>query len=74
MPKPQWLKDKEAQAHRAVYEPALCCDCVHYGKMFKWTRHRGDERVTGHECDLHSGCLNTKYSIGCEDFAGEQLV
>ena len=74
MPKPQWLKDKEMGAKRLSYDPDLCCECIYYGRIVKHTRHKGKERVEVHECDIHPKCLNTKYSICCEDFTREQLV
>lgn len=74
MPKPQWLKDKEAQVQRLSVEPVLCCKCLYYGPLVKFAKHKGKERVEVHACDIHPNCLNTKYSICCDDFMEEQLV
>lgn len=49
-------------------EPDLCCDCKHYGRPVKKTKHLGKEKVMVHECDIHPGCYNTMYSIVCDDF------
>lgn len=68
MPKPQWLKDREAQAQRLTAEPELCCDCIYYGPPVGYAKHKGKERVEVHECDIHPNCLNTKYSLRCGDF------
>jgi hypothetical protein len=74
MSKPQWLKDREANVQRAVREPDLCVGCIYYGKFCKWAKHKNNELVEVHECDIHPNCLNTKYSICCDDFMTEQLV
>ena len=74
MSKPQWLKDRESQAKRITVEPDYCRDCIYFGKFVKRTRHKGKELVDVHECDINPGCLNTKYSICCDDFMREQLV
>lgn len=71
MPKPQWLKDREAQARRIVVEPDLCHECIYYGPFVKYAKYRGKELVEVHSCDIHPNCLNTKYSICCEDFMRE---
>ena len=68
MPKPQWLKDKESQAQRITVEPDRCIDCIYVGKPFKMTKHKDKEWVEVYECDIHSNCFNTKYSICCNDF------
>jgi hypothetical protein len=52
-------------------EPAshnMCSDCLHYGDVVSKARHLGKEMVAVHECRLHVGCMNTKYSICCDDF------
>ena len=74
MPKPQWLRDREMQVHRVTVDPDLCGDCIYFGTFAKYARWRGKEVVELRECDIHPNCLNTKYSICCEDFAREQLV
>ena len=74
MPKPGWLKDKEQQKRRVVREPDKCGDCIYFGMYVRNVRHRGHELVELRECDLHPNCLNTKYSICCDDFTSSQLV
>lgn len=74
MSKPQWLIDKEMQARRVSVEPDTCDKCIYYGRLVKYSKHRDKEKVEVHECDLHPGCLNTKYSICCDDFMREELV
>lgn len=71
MSKPQWLKDREAQVQRVVRDPDLCTDCIYYGPLVKFSKHKGNERVEVHACDIHPNCENTKYSIACEDFTHE---
>lgn len=71
MSKPQWLKDREQQVQRVCVEPDYCCSCVYYGPIVKFTKHKGKERVEVHACDVHPNCLNTKYSICCDDFIHE---
>lgn len=56
------------KARCEMLEPDLCCDCKHYGKPLRWTKHNGKEKVTVHECEIHPGCYNTMYSAKCEDF------
>jgi hypothetical protein len=68
MPKPQWLKDKEMDAQRVLVEPDFCADCIYFGKFVKMTKHKSKEHVEVHECDIHPNCLNTKYSICCDDY------
>lgn len=68
MSKPQWLKDREAQVQRITVDPELCCECIYYGKFVKYTKYKDKEKVEVHDCDIHPNCLNTKYSICCEDF------
>lgn len=64
MPKPDWLKESERNSDRSF---PMCKDCAHFGRPVKETRHKGKDRCYLHECDIHPGCLNTMYSIGCED-------
>lgn len=65
--KPQWLKDREKQKLRK--EPDKCCDCRYFGKIIGETKHKGKERCMIHECDLHQGCFNTRFSYVCDDFS-----
>lgn len=74
MPKPQWLKDREQQATRITVDPDLCERCIYYGPLVKFAKHKGVERVEVHACDIHPNCMNTKYSICCDDFTREELV
>lgn len=68
MPKPQWLIDAENKKNRVTVEPDLCKDCIYYGPVVKFTKHKNKERVEVHACDIHPNCTNTKYSICCEDY------
>ena len=61
-------------AQRIVKDPDLCADCIYYGPLVRYTKHKGKERVGVHACDIHPNCENTKYSICCEDFTSSQLV
>ena len=74
MTKPQWLKDKEQDVQRIVRQYDMCADCIYYGQFVKWTKHKGNKIVEVHECDIHPGCLNTEYSICCDDFTSALLV
>lgn len=65
--KPGWLKDLEWDKQEKKYN--RCITCKHLGKSLHETKHKGKERVLVHECDIHNGCLNTKYSYACEDYA-----
>ena len=67
MSKPDWLKDRE-EAARIARKANLCCECAYYGDIVDYTRHRDAERVTVHECDIHPKCLNTRFSICCDDW------
>jgi hypothetical protein len=71
MSKPQWLKDKEANVQKVTRELDLCVGCIYFGKFVKMGKHRNKEIVEVHECDIHPNCLNTKYSIACDDFTHE---
>lgn len=67
MAKPAWLK--ENQERLKIEDAAMkCMDCKHFGKPVKQTRHRGKERCMVHECDIHPGCMNTRFSLACGDF------
>lgn len=46
----------------------MCHDCESYGDVVKTTKHKGKELVNVHGCVVHQGCLNTRYSLACEDF------
>ena len=71
MSKPQWLEDiEEAARHPEVF----CRDCAYFGKIIDWTKHRGTERVEVHECDIHPKCLNTVYSVCCDDWTPAELL
>lgn len=74
MPKPQWLKDREHDAQRLVRRHDMCSDCLYYGEFVKWSRGKGDKLLEVHECDIHPKCMNTEYSICCDDFASAELV
>lgn len=74
MPKPKWLKDIESGVSKVKRKQRMCYECEHYGDHVKWTRHRGKEMVDVHECSIHTGCLNTKYSMSCSDFVKNQLL
>lgn len=66
MPKPQWLREKENIKNR-VYK--MCVDCEHFGKPIKNIRYKSKENCMLHECEIHPGCMNTRFSIGCEDWS-----
>lgn len=51
-----------------MIEPKLCYDCEYYGIPIKITKHQGKEKTAVHECELHEGCFNTKFSGACKDF------
>lgn len=74
MPKPQWLIDKENGVEKQAHECAMCIDCAHRGKPLKFTYHKGKEKTAVYACTLHIGCLNTKFSICCDDFTARELV
>lgn len=68
MPKPKWLKEIEREKTR-VKPPVICCGtCRNFGRFVKYTKYMGKETVEVHECDVHPGCFNTKYSIRCDDY------
>jgi hypothetical protein len=70
MSKPQWLKDKDAGVQHMVRELDYCHACIYYGPIVKYAKHRGKERVEVHACDIND-CLNTVYSLACDDFMHE---
>lgn len=74
MPKPQWLKDREAGAVYMRGEPRLCRDCCYLGRPVAITKHLGKESAVVYECDLHPGCMNTAFSICCGDWSPVDLV
>lgn len=65
MPKPEWLKDRE----RPKYQPkSWCRNCTQYGRLVGYTRRKDKTMAEVHECAIHPKCLNTAYSIGCDDY------
>lgn len=66
--KPEWLKELEEKRRRGEYCYNLCRDCKHFGRPVRHTRYRGKEDCLVHECDIHPGCMNTRYSVGCADW------
>lgn len=68
MSKPEWLVEQEKKKHVKAYEPRLCVDCIYFGKFVKFTKHKGKEKCEVHECDIHPGCFNTKFSVCCGDW------
>lgn len=67
MPKPKWLKENQEKS-RVEEQARKCMDCLHFGRPVKETRHRGKERCMIHECDIHPGCMNTRFSLACSDW------
>lgn len=74
MPKPQWLIDRENENKRTNREPDMCCDCTFFGAFVRETKHKRKDWCEVHECEIHPGCLNTKYSIGCNNFLNKTTV
>lgn len=71
MSKPQWLKDNEQSKEELGPDASmyhLCVDCKHLGEFVKMVKYRGTELTELYECDIHPGCLNTKYSCSCKDW------
>lgn len=74
MPKPQWLKDKESGLEKIERVHKKCFDCAYRGKPFKMTTRYDKHRTEVFECDIHSGCFNTRFSICCDDWTPIQLL
>lgn len=70
MAKPSWLKENEEWERRLI-KLKRCHECSHYGPHVRTSKHKGKESTSVHECALHPGCFNTKYSFACKDFAGK---
>lgn len=67
MTKPEWLIQHEKEK-AAMAKANHCFDCIHKGEFHHWTKHCGKGRYAVHECAIHPGCMNTEFSIGCDDF------
>ena len=65
---PHRVRFVEESAKPPSRVPDLCCDCLYYGEVVKMSKHLGKELVEVHSCTKHEGCMNTKYSICCDDF------
>lgn len=74
MPKPSWLVEMERKKAHPKKESPLCKDCLYFGKPIKMVKHKGEEWVETHECQIHEGCFNTKFSICCNDWTPRELV
>ena len=72
MSKPEWLV--EAEKARSKPEPDTCGTCANIGRFIRQTRHKGKELTWIFECSVHAGCLNTKFSICCDDWEPRDLV
>lgn len=71
MAKPKWLTDRakeNASAERLARKLRYCADCVNYGPPVKSAVHRGKQITSIHECLIHPGCMNSEYSLSCEDY------
>lgn len=68
MPKPDWLIENEKKKRRFI---KYCEHCRYFGDIVKQTKHNRKEVVDVHECAIHHGCFNTKYSVGCSDWEGK---
>lgn len=66
MSKPEWLINTE-QNKKRLELVKYCSQCRYFGKVVKQTKHKGKEWVDVHECAIHPGCFNTKYSVCCGD-------
>lgn len=66
--KPEWLKEAELRQQQSERFYRLCMDCTHFGRPVKHTKYKGKDDCLIHECDIHPGCMNTKFSVGCEDW------
>ena len=67
MAKPDWLKENEKDRPKVEDTAKKCVDCAYFGRPVKETRHKGKEKCMVHECDIHPGCMNTRFSLACED-------
>ena len=72
--KPQWLKDIEDGVVHHKRDYNTCGTCIYFGKVIKYVRHRGKNWIQLCECEIHQGCLNTEYSVCCDDYTPEELV
>lgn len=72
MPKPEWLVEQEKR--KPAKEYLTCATCVYFGKPIRETTYKGKERCVIHECSLHPGCFNTKFSIICDDYQEDNLI
>lgn len=70
----KWVKDWKTGVMKLVNIPELCKDCVYFGPIVDWTIHKGSERTEVHECDIHPKCLNTVYSVCCDDWTPRELL
>lgn len=69
MAKPDWIVEEER--NKAIIlrgKLRYCRDCAYYGRYIKRTKRKGGRVTNVYECDLHSKCLNTKFSLSCEDW------
>lgn len=62
---------EEAKRDKKIADKAQrCMMCQHYGPFIKYTRHKNDgpKDVDVHECAIHPGCMNTRFSLACSDW------
>lgn len=79
MPKPEWLEENENKPPkqydslgREKRKVPYCTDCKYYlGKPIKYNgQHKGTgpHNVEHWACKKHPACINTMYSLSCDDF------
>lgn len=66
--KPDWLIKQESKKFLASDGPVTCETCDHFGKPVKMTKHKGEKWCEVHECAIHPGCYNTRFSLSCSDW------
>ena len=56
-----------------------CHKCAHYGNVVynRKRKSRMDgkmELLDYHECSIHPGCINTRYSLACDDYESSDII
>lgn len=69
MTKPDWLVENEKKKRQPKLK--MCKDCTHFGEVVKFNKVKIGgkiEKLAIRECDIHSGCMNSRLSYACKDW------
>lgn len=70
MAKPKWLVEHEAAKSKTA-RFNHCFDCFFKGEPVGFTRYHDKGKYVQRRCTKHPKCVNTEFSLACDDFIHE---